>query len=118
MTSPAVNHRALHSTRIWCEHAKLLGDNPGIIATLLGLPSTQPEQDGTLSYLDYLIFPYKLTMKPADISEGTHANSEFVLSHLKDVDSQHAATHIGSQDIADLIQLLSMVRSYLTSFIY
>lgn len=109
ITSPLVNHRALHIDRVWPQHATIAKINPGIIGTLLGLSTSSLEVDESLSKLDYFIIPYKLC-DGVDVLPNTFSiNSEFIFAHLKDVLPNQHATHIHPQDVVNLIQLLAKV---------
>jgi hypothetical protein len=118
LTSPAVNHRSLHLKRIWFEHAVSDRNHPNIISTLLGMGESSNYHDRSLSRLDYLILPYKLNenhFHTASEHSPAHAvSSEFVFAHNKEIATDHSATHVGVQDVLDLIRLLSPVCISLT----
>lgn len=120
--SPHVNYRKLKLHRVWCQEAietnqKYVGstDNPGVVASMLGLGFGDTKRDVSLASLEYHIFPYKSKESKVLDSLSSTAESDLVLSegifsHQRKKyaeDSQCIVTHITVDDVRDLLEVLS-----------
>jgi hypothetical protein len=120
--SPHVNYRKLKLHRVWCQEAietnknyDESNDNPGVIASMLGLGFGDTQRDVSLAKLEYHIFPYKIKESgvldsPSSTAESDLVVSEGIFSHQRKIYTEVGngiVTHIAVDDVLDLLEVLS-----------
>jgi len=115
LASPAINNRVLHYKRIWQNEIPEIGEDAGMIGTLLGLGGHTQTHDFSFSELEYHVFVYKVSELENETTKDSMQEelvmSEYVFSQEKDSKTTHMVKHVTIDDLKNLLKLLKQVRS-------
>jgi hypothetical protein len=119
--SPLVNFRRLKIERVWSLDAIQNKEDPGILASLLGIGINNNQWDKSLSTLPYLVFPYKVKesemQSNSNISVGlvseaagkSSNHSQLIFSQDVDCTTRSVPQHTTVADFVELAHLLQQV---------
>ena len=115
--SPAINNRVLHYNRIWQSRAVEVGEEEGMIGTLLGIGDQVQNHDASFANLEYHLFLYKVREKEKEnrdeSTEDDLVMSEFVFAEEKEQETTHVVNHVSIDDLKSLQKLIKQVRKFM-----